>query len=216
MPCRPPSFRQIFLLPRSLMYSMVLIATILSQLWTYLTVQQCLPPWNTYFGFPETTFSGFPSFLAGFSLVFPWHFRLVPVHLPDYFSSLSSASLSATSLVASSCLMALNTVYMLTTSRFMNLIQTTTLNFRTVCPTACLTHPPDCPIVLSDFCPKLSSWSSLMPQTCFPHKLPHVVYGCSIFAQTPNLGLYFDSSFSFMTHIQIHQKIPLFHSLKSI
>lgn len=216
MPCRPPSFWQIFLLPRPLMYSMVLIATIHSQLWTYLTVQQCLPPWNAYFGSLETTFSWFSSFLAGFSLVFPWHFMLVPVHLPDYFSSLSSTSLSTTSLVVSSCLMALNTVYMLTTSKFMNLIQTTTLNFRTIYPTAYLTHLPDCPIVISDFCPNLSSWSSLMPQTCFPRKLPHVVYGCSIFAQTPNLGLYFDSSSSFIPHIQIHQKIPLFQSLKYI
>lgn len=216
MPCRLPSFWQIFVLPRSLMNSMMLTATIHSQLWTYLTVQQCLPPWNTYFGFLETTFSCFPAFLAGFSLVFPWHFMLVPVHFPDYFSSLSSSSLSTTSLVASSCLMALNSVYMLTTSKFMNLIQTTTLNFRTIYPTAYLTYPPDCPIVISDLCPKLSSWSSLMPQTSFPHKLPHIVYGCSILAQTPNLGLCFDSSFSVIPHIQIHQKIPLFQSLKHI
>lgn len=94
-------------------------------------------------------------------------FHVCSCSSPCYFSSLSSTSLSATSLVASSCLMALNTVYMLTTSKFMNLIQTTTLNFRIVYPTAYLTHPPDYPIVISDFCPKLSSWSSLMPQTCF-------------------------------------------------
>lgn len=183
------------------MTSILLNPLIHSQLLTYLTVQQhwtqsILPSRKHLFWLLRNHFF-LVSFLAGFSSVFPWHLMLVPVHLPDYFSSLPLLLLRWPHTV----FMALNTIYILTTSKFVNLIQTTILNFRPIDSIVCLTDPPDYRIVILDLCPKLISWSPLMAQTCCPYRLLTVVNGCFILAQIPNLWLCFDSSFSFISHI---------------